>query len=128
MSKWTVEEIKVLEKAIEAVVTAEETADYIKKLIPAGQILVDSNELSFVYILEDENALVHLRLPEQLWEELNSLRKKELPVQAVFVTKTENVIIELENFHNELNNLIENIQGNANYGENMVHAVETSFR
>lgn len=127
MSKWIVESIKVSETVIEAVVTAKESLTYLKQLTPAEQILVDSNEHSFVYKLEDKDAFVHLRFPEQLWRDLNGLKDKELPIYVVFHVEDENISIELRNFFNDLNSLIENIKGNANYGDSMVKAVETNF-
>jgi hypothetical protein len=84
---------------------------------------VDSDELAFVYLLENENDYTYLVIKEETWSEL----KKGVEEQEnVFVSNgTEQLV--LIDFYEELNYLIENIKGNSNYGDAMVAKVEEIF-
>ncbi|MDQ0255386.1 hypothetical protein J2S74_002768 [Evansella vedderi] len=127
MNKWIAEKLEEKAGSGEILISASEPIDYLKKLHAAGQILVDSNDLAFVYILEDPDNFVHIRLPINLWGSLEELRNRETPIFAVFSTPENQMKLELSHFFTELNSLIENIRGNANYGEEMVNAVEKNF-
>jgi hypothetical protein len=96
----------------------------IQTLQPTGQILVDSDHFSFIYIMEDNEDYTYIILPEQLWPSLKLAYEQSNPV---FV-KYGNEQIELTNFHEELEFLITNIKGNSNYGEDMVTKVERYFK
>ncbi|WP_409253446.1 hypothetical protein V1502_05930 [Bacillus sp. SCS-153A] len=97
---------------------AEET-----NLKPAGQVLVDSDNFSFVYFAESQEDYVFIHIQEECWSALKEAFDQKLPVVADL--GEEHFL--LEGLHEELDFLIENIEGNSNYGEDMVKKVEAVF-
>ncbi|MFN2747140.1 MULTISPECIES: hypothetical protein [Bacillus] len=90
---------------------------------PAGRMLADSDHFAFVYILEQGESFQYVILNEAIWSELKSALDKKLPV----FLKIGNESMELSGFHDELAYLIDNIKGNANYGEEMEERVKKVF-
>ena len=90
---------------------------------PAGQVLTDSDHLSFIYLVEEAGEYSYLYLPEDLWPALVRVLKSD---QNPYLILNEQKI-ELENFTEELTMLLFNIEGNENYGNTFVEAVETAF-
>jgi hypothetical protein len=90
---------------------------------PREQMLVDSDQLSFVYILEINDDYTYLVLPVEIWQVLKEAAVKSLSV----VLTNQQSSLPLPMFIEELNYLIENIKGNGNYGEEMVGKVESTF-
>lgn len=90
----------------------------------SGQMLVDSDGLSFVYLLEKEEGYTYIVLPNSVWGELKTALTEQLPVYLS--NQSERLL--LNQFHEELSYLIENIKGNSNYGEKMVNEVEAVFK
>ena len=88
-----------------------------------GQMLVDSDSVAFIYLLEQENEYVYLEIPQSIWLDC----KRALEVNATFVLSNSNNSIELVQFDEEMEYLIDNIQGNGNYGEKMGKEVEAIF-
>ncbi|WP_026583726.1 hypothetical protein [Bacillus sp. J33] len=88
------------------------------------QILADSDNLSFVYIADNNDDYTYISLPDSIWPDLKKAYDGNLPV---YVTDAQGERLELEGFHEELGDLIENIKGNSNYGEEMVIKVESIF-
>lgn len=88
-----------------------------------GQMLVDSDGLSFVYVLEINDEYTYLAIKEDFWPEL----KRGLDSQSNVYLSNSTKQLELENFFEELEYLVENIKGNGNYGEEMVTKVEACF-
>lgn len=99
------------------------TNESIHTLKPAGQILVDSVQFSFIYLMEDNDDYTYITLPEQLWPSLKSAFEQK---SLVWLTCGEENI-ELTNFQEELEYVINNIKGNSNYGDEMVAKVENYF-
>ncbi|WP_230498831.1 hypothetical protein [Pseudoneobacillus rhizosphaerae] len=92
-------------------------------VIPKEQMLVDSDQFSFVYILEINEEYTYLVLTAEIWQIL-----KEAVNQSLSVVLTNHKdSLTLPMFNEELNYLIENIKGNSNYGEEMVEKVESTF-
>ncbi|GLB58925.1 hypothetical protein [Cytobacillus sp. NCCP-133] len=89
-----------------------------------GQILADSDNLSFVYIADHNDEYIYISLPYSVWSELKRAYDHKLPV---YVADAKGERLALEGFHEELGDLIENIRGNSNYGEEMVSKVESIF-
>ena len=90
---------------------------------PTGQMIVDSDDAAFIYLVEENNAYSHIRFPKQLWPQLASslLQEAELYLR----NGTDDLL--LHNFTDELQGLLFNIQGNSNYGDDFVTAVEEIF-
>lgn len=91
---------------------------------PAGQVLTDSDNCSFIYLVEEGESYSYLSFPEVLWPYLVELLKLN---EDPFL-RLENGQIKLHNFTDELQMLIYNIKGNDNYGTEFVEAVEQSFQ
>ncbi|PAE25192.1 hypothetical protein [Bacillus sp. 7894-2] len=89
------------------------------------QILADSDNLSFIYIAEKNDDYTYISLPETVWPELKKALDGRLRVYASDINQTR---LELAGFHEELGDLIENIRGNSNYGNEMVEKVENVFQ
>ncbi|WP_244895383.1 hypothetical protein [Evansella clarkii] len=112
------------EATLKVYVNTDDNTEKLEELEPEGQILADSDGKAFVYLLADKEGFAHLRFPEQVWSDLSVERKSTPPVKLQL---GQNEAVELPEFWNELNSLLENIQGNSNYGPEMVEAVETIF-
>jgi len=91
--------------------------------IPAGKMITDSDNLSFVYLLEVEAGYEHLHLTQAVWPLMVDVLTTNL--DPVLSWKDE--IIPLHGFKDELTMLIFNIEGNDNYGEAFSSAVEQAF-
>ncbi|WP_431029252.1 hypothetical protein [Lysinibacillus sp. LZ02] len=94
------------------------------QIIPAGQVIVDSDHHAFIYIVEEDGAFSYLSFGLDMWPALlEVVQRGENPYLSV----GENTI-ELLHFYEELEALIYNIEGNDNYGESFVTAVEAAFQ
>lgn len=98
-------------------------AEPVTGLTSSGQMLVDSENHSFIYIMEDEDQYTYIVLREHLWPELKSALNQKNPV---FLNNL-NDKIELVNFQAELEYLLDNIKGNGNYGDEMEKKVINHF-
>ncbi len=100
-----------------------EATDKIGDLSPSGQMLVDSDELAFVYLAEEGDNYTYLYIPDFIWQDVkNSIDKN----QEIFVHVGENKV-PLIQIKDEIEYLVFNIEGNSNYGETMVKKVESIF-
>lgn len=95
----------------------------LNELRASGQMLVDSDGFSFIYLLENADTYTYIAIPETVWNDLKIAVANNLPV--VVTNGSEQIL--LTRFQEELTYLIENIKGNSNYGEEMVNKVETVF-
>ncbi|ANC76664.1 hypothetical protein JYA63_12060 [Fictibacillus nanhaiensis] len=88
------------------------------------RMLVDSDGLAFIYVLEDEEGFNYISIGHNHWNEV----KKALVEDAVFVVQNEKrEELELTAFSREMDFLTDNIQGNANYGQQMEDEVIKVF-
>jgi hypothetical protein len=95
----------------------------INGLIQTEQILVDSKQFSFVYLMENQEGYTYIDIPEPIWPLLKETLTNQIPVWIHFDEEE----LELTNFNEELVEVINNIRGNSNYGEEMVTKVEGIF-
>ncbi|WP_078430359.1 hypothetical protein [Alkalihalobacterium alkalinitrilicum] len=86
----------------------------------AGRMLANSDQLAFIYLLEDDERYQHVSIPEHLWAELTTALRK---INNVYIELASEYEIECTYFKDEFNYLLENIQDNSNYGDKMVEAV-----
>jgi len=91
--------------------------------IPSGKMITDSDNLSFVYLLEVEEGYEHLHFTQKVWPLMVDVLTTNL--DPMLSWKDE--IILLPGFKDELTMLIYNIEGNDNYGEVFSSAVEQAF-
>lgn len=90
---------------------------------PAGRMLADSDNLAFIYIVESDGEYHYVSIPSTWWKDLKVAYDDHLPV----ILESGGTELTLEDIHNELSYLIENIEGNANYGEEMEREVVGAF-
>ncbi|MEG0383498.1 hypothetical protein [Solibacillus cecembensis] len=93
------------------------------QLEATGQVIVDSDNATFLYIVEDNNAYSYISFSKEVWPQLLQMILTEQTPYLRWNTGQ----IELTNFVVELNMLLFNIEGNGNYGELFVAAVEQQF-
>ncbi|KTW21908.1 hypothetical protein [Staphylococcus xylosus] len=108
-----VNEIKITEDSINCY-TEQSTEGFQE----AGQMLVDSDNYSFAYILDDGQDYSYLIFVQETWSMLHENKGKKIIV---------NDDLELKQFENEFNYILDNIQGNSNYGKEFVSVVEDIF-
>lgn len=92
-------------------------------LTATGQMLVDSNQMSFIYIVEKENSYQYITIPVQTWSVIHEALLARMDVNLIANQNK----LPLPGFQGELDYLIANITGNSNYGEEMVAKVEQVF-
>ncbi len=95
-----------------------------RNVVPEGRMLVDSDQLAFIYIVDANDSFVYISFPEDVWSMLKHVQEEGLPVFLKIDTETE---IELVQFEEELHYLISNIDNNSNYGDDLVSAVSKVF-
>ncbi|EAR66398.1 YjbL [Bacillus sp. NRRL B-14911] len=100
-----------------------ETEQDINGLKANGQMLVDSDNLAFVYIAESNDEYTYIVLSEGIWAAMS----QALAAGADAYLANGPGRLHLPQFREELGYLIENIKGNSNYGDEMVAKVEAAF-
>jgi len=118
---YTVEQFEILHNELHFSLNENGAAI---QITPAGQVIADSDQLSFIYLVEEGNEYSYLSFPQSIWSSLVQLLQQELTPYIV----TGNERKELVNFNDELQMLIFNIEGNDNYGSLFVTAVENDFQ
>ncbi|KXG10187.1 hypothetical protein AT864_01748 [Anoxybacillus sp. P3H1B] len=102
---------------------AEEPPFSLENAAPKRYMLVDSDLLSFVYIIEAGDEFIYIAIPQPVWPEVKQALHQPL---SVFL-QCGAAKMELPGFQEELAYLVDNIEGNANYGEEMEKAVKDVF-
>jgi Family of unknown function (UPF0738) len=88
------------------------------------RMLVDSEGLAFIYVLENKEGFIHISIGSSHWEDA---KKALLERTSVVIQNEKGDELELAAFSNEMDFLTENIQGNANYGQQMEDEVIKIF-
>ncbi|MED1862820.1 hypothetical protein P4V41_05090 [Fictibacillus nanhaiensis] len=101
-----------------------ETNNGISDWKDSERMLVDSDGLAFIYVLEDEEGFIYISIDNNHWNEVKSALQED----AIFVVQNEQrEELELTAFSREMEFLTDNIQGNANYGQQMEDEVIKIF-
>ncbi|MEH7561683.1 hypothetical protein [Priestia megaterium] len=95
----------------------------IEQLEDTKQMLVDSDNRSFVYVVDINDQFMYVGLSDNIWANLKHVLHKDMKVFLEINKK----VIELSAVKEELSYLISNIEGNVNYGDEMVARVEEVF-
>ena len=90
---------------------------------PTGTMITDSDEITFVYLLEEEEGYSHIHFPQKIWP----LMVDVLQTDSDPILSWGEEMITLKGFKDELMMLIFNIEGNNNYGEKFTSVVEKAF-
>ncbi|MGX2958959.1 UPF0738 family protein [Peribacillus sp. JNUCC 23] len=119
------EKIHIVEAVIESgnLVLIPNQEVEIAHLLPKEQVIVDSDNVSFIYLAENVESYTYIFLPEAIWASLKRAMEERLPVML----KSGDKKLELPSIYEELTYLIDNIEGNGNYGEEFVAKVEQMF-
>ncbi|MFD3447351.1 hypothetical protein ACFDTO_22425 [Microbacteriaceae bacterium 4G12] len=116
--------IKGVEKEEHALIFCAEDTDIIVQELQSKQhVLVDSDNLAFLYIMENNIEFVYISIPHLVWPEL----KEALDTNKKVFIKVNGLQLELEQLKEEVEYLVANIEGNANYGDELVSKVESIF-
>lgn len=91
----------------------------IKNCTAVSQMIVDSDDFSFIYLLDNGVDYVRLHFVSETWEMLKRYRNQKIVL---------NETLELNDFYDELNYLISNIEGNNNYGKEFEAKVVETFK
>ena len=90
----------------------------------SGRMIADSEGHAFVYLLDTGTDYIYMQFKEHLWPAmLAALQRKEVPL-----LQWGEQIMPLASYHEELWMLLENIEGNDNYGDAFSSAVEKAFQ
>lgn len=117
---YTIDQYEVLHNDFFFIV--KESDEHIQ-IQPAAQVIADSDNEAFIYIVEEDGVFSYLRFSRSIWPQLvEVLKRKKDPSLRVGAQQ-----IVLTNFFEELSMLLFNIEGNSNYGDVFVQAVEQSF-
>ncbi|MED4053249.1 hypothetical protein ABER75_08725 [Niallia taxi] len=95
----------------------------VSQLTPKGQILVDSDSFAFIYIAEKEDEYIYIVLHKDIWPSI----KEGLAANLKLYISNGKDNLELIDWKEEMEYLIDNIEGNGNYGEEMEQAVTSVF-
>lgn len=83
-----------------------------------GTMVVDSDHFQFVYLLDAGESYANLRFVEETWEMMKAYEGYPWYLYGT---------IELTNFKEEFDELLDNIKGNFNYGKPFTERVEEVF-
>lgn len=93
------------------------------KWTTANRVITNSDDMAFVYAIDENNEFSYLVFPQAMWHYL--LKTMQLEKDPSVVIRSEKVV--LSGLYEEIQALIYNIEGNSNYGEAFVTAVEEAF-
>lgn len=102
---------------------ADSVSFSLEQVAASNKMLVDSDNLSFIYILETPSEFIYVSLKDTYWQNV----KKAMEEKKAIVLVVDKVALLLTNIEEELGYLIENIKDNANYGEEMEKRVNDIF-
>jgi hypothetical protein len=101
-----------------------ETTQELSRWKDSERMLVDSDGLAFIYVLENIEGFIYIAIGCSHWEEA---KKALLERAAVVIRNEKGDELLLTAFSSEMDYLTENIQGNANYGQQMEDEVIKIF-
>lgn len=90
---------------------------------PANQVIADSDDFAFVYLLDTGDAYSYIRFPQVIWPQLVGILQREKDPILTWGVQS----MTLSGFYEELKMLVNNIEGNNNYGAEFTNAVEIAF-
>lgn len=103
----------------------KQTLSKLRELKAGKRMLADSDALAFIYLIENEDSFIYISIGNRHWEKLKQAYDNRLPV---ILYESGKRLLTLNEFHEELDYLLANIEDNSNYGDEMVSAVATHFQ
>ena len=117
---YTVKQVELIHNEVQFILNEKKQ---LSQLQSTGQVIVDSDNEAFLYIIEENNAYSYVSFEKHLWSQLLHMILSD---QKPFL-RVEDGQLELTQFAEELTALLYNIEGNGNYGDSFVQAVEKAF-
>ncbi len=108
-----VEEIKYEEKTLKCHAQQD-----ISGMTAASRMIVDSDNMSFIYLLDDGEAFQRVHFVKETWSMLNDFKGTEILLNGQ---------VTLDGFWEEMDFLLDNIVDNNNYGKAFETAVREQF-
>lgn len=116
-----VKEAAVSKEQIQFIIEGQEPAEAIEA---AGRMITDSDGEAFVYLIDSGTEYIYVQFKEHFWQDLAAaMQRKDVPL-LIWGEQ----VMPMDAFHEEMWMLIENIEGNDNYGEAFRIIVEQAFR
>ena len=117
---YTVKQVEMIHNEVQFILNEKKQ---LSQLQSTGQVIVDSDNETFLYIIEENNAYSYVSFEKQFWSQLlQMILSNQKPFLSV-----EDGQFELTQFVEELTALLYNIEGNGNYGDSFVKSVEEVF-
>ena len=117
---YTVKQVEMIHNEVQFILNEKKQ---FSQLQSTGQVIVDSDNETFLYIIEENNAYSYVSFEKQFWSQLlQMILLDQKPFLCV-----EDAQFELTQFAEELTALLYNIEGNGNYGDSFVKSVEEAF-
>ncbi|WP_088066557.1 UPF0738 family protein [Gottfriedia luciferensis] len=88
-----------------------------------GTMIADSDQSSLLYIIEENEEFVYVTVSFEYWSDL----KKAIDQKLNVFLKAGEANLSLDNWNDELTYLIQNVEGNFNYGEEFVKQIQSVF-
>lgn len=111
----------ISDEGIQFTIQAQEPVEAVEA---AGRMIADSDGHAFVYLVDTGTDYIYVQFKEALWPAmLAALQHKGVPLLQWGAQ-----IMPLASYHEELWMLLENIEGNDNYGGAFSAAVEKAFQ
>ncbi|QKE73485.1 hypothetical protein HPK19_12020 [Arthrobacter citreus] len=88
-----------------------------------GTMIADSDESSLLYIIEEKEEFVYVTVPFEYWSDLKKASDQNINV----FLKVDEENMALNNWNDELSYLVQNVEGNFNYGEEFVKQIQSVF-
>ncbi|WP_088042527.1 hypothetical protein [Bacillus sp. EAC] len=88
-----------------------------------GTMIADSEQNSLLYIIEENEEFVYITIPVTLWAHIKKANDQH---QKVFLQSRDGQL-ELNSWNDELTYLVQNVEGNFNYGEEFVKQIQKVF-
>ena len=117
---YTVKQVEIVHNQVQFILNEKKQ---LSQLQSTGQVIVDSDNETFLYIIEENNSYSYVSFEKLVWPHLLQMIVSE---QKPFL-RVEDGQFELTQFVEELTALLYNIEGNGNYGDSFVQSVEEAF-
>ncbi|MFB7139586.1 hypothetical protein ACFCYN_08050 [Gottfriedia sp. NPDC056225] len=88
-----------------------------------GTMIADSDESSLLYIIEEKEEFVYVTVPFEYWSDLKKASDQNINV----FLKVDEENMALNSWNDELSYLVQNVEGNFNYGEEFVKQIQSVF-
>lgn len=111
----------VQENEIQFIISDQEPSEALEA---AGRMIADSDGGAFIYLLDTGTDFIYIQFKEHTWQAMGAAMERA----GVPLLQWGEQIMPLAEFHEEFWMLLENIEGNDNYGAPFRTAVEEAFR